>query len=58
MSGLSLVAAHDELIVYTRYISNDYGWVALTIRDIVVMESHFKKEAKRKEKRMYDMQSE
>lgn len=56
MGGLSLVAAHDELIVYTIGVSNDYGWVAHIIRDIVAVESHFKEEARRKEKRMYDMQ--
>lgn len=45
---LKLVVAYDELIVYTRGVSNDYGWVAHTIRDIGAMESHFKKEARRK----------
>lgn len=45
-----------QSLVYTRGVSNDCGWVALTIRTIVVVERHFKEEARKKEKRMYGMQ--
>lgn len=42
-------------MVYTRGVSNDGGWVALIIRGIVAVESHFREEARGKEKRIYDM---
>lgn len=42
-------------MVYSRGVSNDYRWVALIVRSIVVVERHFKEE-KKKEKRMYDIQ--
>lgn len=50
MGGLSLVAAHDELIVYTIGVSNDYGWVAHIIRDIVAMESILRKKLEERKK--------
>lgn len=45
-----------ESTIYTRGISSDCGWVALTVRSIVAVGRHLKEEARRKAKRMYDMQ--
>lgn len=33
------------------------GWIAHIIRGIAAVESHFKEEARRKEKRIYNMQT-
>lgn len=52
----SINEKEKESTVYARGISSDYGWVALTVKSIVAMGRHFKEEARRKAKRMYDMQ--